>query len=253
MKTAFTGRKCIAVLLGPISALVLFGTLNSSFAFAEPYAPQTSDEVGAYGTGAEVPVPPWCAWHSSIPEDILLDSVDDPLGIIVYRGDAVDLAFVSGSNYTYVGGGDNLTAKARASNCSWFGEPAHGSRLDVEINRTLFAAYIIVGGDMIQDPAMNFDLAESNPLTISRTLDPSCDDSGNSFTSGELITDLYQSSTPSVGLTVVPGASTLTNNFCEWTAQYTVQIPAELQPSYTRANYAWIGPQLIYTLSFPVE
>ena len=138
MKTPFNGRKCIAVLLGPISALVLFGTLNSSFAFAEPYAPQTSDEVGAYGTGAEVPVPPWCAWHSSIPEDILLDSVDDPLGIIVYRGDAVDLAFVSGSNYTYVGGGDNLTTKARASNCSWFGEPAHGSRLDVEINRTLF-------------------------------------------------------------------------------------------------------------------
>jgi len=228
VKPSFHGRKCLALLLGPISALVLAGALDSSFASAEPYAPQTTTPIAALVTGAEVPVPPWCAWNSSIPENVLLSAVDDPSGIITYRGEIVDLAFSSDWNYTYVSG-------------------------DVEINRTLFAAYIIVGGDMIQDPAMNFDLAESNPLTISRTLDPSCDDSGNSFTSGELITDLYQSSAPSVGLTVVPGASTLTNNFCKWKVDYAVKIPAGLEPSYTRANYAWIGPQLIYTLSFPVE
>ena len=253
MKTSFSGRKCLALLLGPVSALALAGALNSSFASAEPYVPQTSTPVAEFGTGAEVPVPPWCAWQSSIPEDVILASVDDPSGVITYRGDLVNLAFSSDWNYTYVSGEIGRTTKARSSNCSWFGDPAYGSRLDVEINSNLFVAYIVNAGTMTPDPAMNFNLTESNPFTLSRNLDPTCDDDGNSFSVGEFTTDLYQSSTPSVGLTVVPGASTLTNNFCKWKVDYTVKIPAGLEPTYTRADYAWIGPQLIYTLSFPVE
>lgn len=253
MKTFPHRRRFFALLLSPISTLVLAGTLYSSLAFAEPHAPQGSDEVGAYGTGAEVPVPPWCAWYSSIPEDIVLDSVDDPDGIITYRGDAVDLAFRSDWNYTYVGNEAGRTTKASSNNCSWFGDPPFGSRLDVEINSDSFTSYIVNGESRIADPAMNFNLTSSNPITLSRTLDSACDDAGNSFTSGGLTTDLYQASTPSVGLTVVQSASTSTNNFCRWKADYTVQIPAGLAPSYTRAIYLWIGPQLIYTLSFPVE
>jgi hypothetical protein len=253
MKTSSSGRKCLALLLGPVSTLALAGALNSSFASAEPYVPQTSTPVAEFGTGAEVPVPPWCAWQSSIPEDVILASVDDPSGVITYRGDLVNLAFSSDWNYTYVSGEIGRTTKARSSNCSWFGDPAYGSRLDVEINSNLFVAYIVNAGTMTPDPAMNFNLTESNPFTLSRNLDPTCDDDGNSFSVGEFTTDLYQSSTPSVGLTVVPGASTLTNNFCKWKVDYTVKIPAGLEPTYTRADYAWIGPQLIYTLSFPVE
>jgi hypothetical protein len=100
---------------------------------------------------------------------------------------------------------------------------------------------------------MNFSLTESNPFILSRNLDSTCDDPGNSFSSGELITALYQSSTPSTGLTTVPGISTGTDNFCKWKVDYTVKIPAGLEPTYTRADYAWVGPHLIYTLSFPVE
>jgi hypothetical protein len=253
VKPSFHGRKWLALLLGPISALVLAGALNSSFASAEPYAPQTTTPIAALGTGAEVPVPPWCAWHSSIPENVLLSAVDDPFGIITYRGEIVDLAFSSDWNYTYVSGEVGRTTKARSNNCSWFGAPAYGSRLDVEINSDSFTAYIVNGGTMTADPAMNFNLTAFNPITLSRNLDPACDDDGNSFSSGGLTTNLYQSSTPSVGLTVVPGASTLTNNFCKWKVDYAVKIPAGLEPTYTRADYAWIGPQLIYTLSFPVE
>ena len=253
MKSSSNGRKCLALLLGPVSAVALASALNFSFAFAEPYVPQATTPVAEFGTGAEVPVPPWCAWNSSIPEDVILASVDDPFGIITYRGDVVDLAFSSDWNYTYVGGEVGRTTKAGASNCSWFGEPAFGSRLDVEIDSNSFIAYIVNAGTMTPDPAMNFSLTESNPFTLSRNLDPTCDDDGNSFSSGELTTDLYQSSTPSVGLTVVPGTSTLANNFCKWKVDYTVKIPAGLEPTYTRAVYAWIGPQLIYTLSFPVE
>ena len=124
MKTSFAGRKCLALLLGLISALVLAGSLSSSFAFADPYVPQTTTPVAEFGTGAEVPVPPWCAWHSSIPEDVLLAPVDDPTGIIKYKGDVVDLAFSSDWNYTYVSGEVGRTSKDRSSNCSWFGEPA---------------------------------------------------------------------------------------------------------------------------------
>ena len=253
MKTSSSRRKCLALLLGPVSALALAGALNSSFASAEPYVPQTSTPVAEFGTGAEVPVPPWCAWQSSIPEDVILASVDDPSGVITYRGDLVNLAFSSDWNYTYVSGEIGRTTKATSSNCSWFGVPAYGSRLDVEINSNLFVAYIVDAGTMTPDSAMNFNLTESNPFTLSRNLDSTCDDDGNSFSVGELTTDLYQSSSPSVGLTVVPGASTLTNNFCKWKVDYTVKIPAGLEPTYTRADYAWIGPQLIYTLSFPVE
>ena len=254
MISSFGGRKFLALLLGPISAVVLAGSLSSSFALADPYVPQTTTPVAEFGTGAEVPVPPWCAWHSSIPEDVLLAAVDDPLGIITYRGDVVDLAFISNWNYTYVSGEVGRTTKDGSSNCSWFGDPAYGSRLDVEIDSDSFTAYIVDGGLLTTpDPAMNFSLTESNPFVLSRNLDSTCDDPGNSFSTGELITELYQSSTPTIGLTVVPGTSTLTNNFCKWKVDYTVKIPAGLEPTYTRADYAWVGPQLIYTLSFPVE
>jgi hypothetical protein len=253
MKSSFSGRKFLAVLLGPISAVVLAGSLSSSFALADPYVPQTTTPIAEFGTGAEVPVPPWCAWHSSIQEDVLLAPADDPSGPIIYRGDEVDLAFRSDWNYTYVGGEEGRTTKARSSNCSWFGDPAYGSRMDVEINSDSFTAYIVDGGSLTPDPAMNFNLTESNPITLTRNMDAACDDDANAFSSGELITDLYQSSTPTTGLTTVPGISTVTNNFCRWKVYYAVKLPAGLEPTYTRALYAWVGPQLIYTLSFPVE
>ena len=256
MKSSFSGGKLLAVLLGPISALVLAGSLSSSFALADPYVPQTTTPVAEFGTGAEVPVPPWCAWHSSIPENVLLAPVDDPSRVIKYRGDAVDLASFSGSdwNYTYVGGEVGRTEKARSSNCSWFGDPAYGSRLDVELSSNEFDAYVINGVNRTRDSAMDFDLSNSNNFTLTRNLDPACDDPGNSFVTDAVSTQLARqpAHAPST-LTVVSGESTLTNNFCKWTAEYTVQIPAGLEPTYTRANYAWIGPQLIYTLSFPVE
>jgi hypothetical protein len=253
MKSSFSGRKFIAVLLGPISAVVLAGSLSSSFALADPYVPQTTTPVAEFGTGAEVPVPPWCAWHSSIPEDVLLAPLDDPDELITYRGDAVDLGFNSDWNYTYVSGEVGRTSKDRSSNCSWFGDPAYGSRLDVEINSDGFTAYIINGTSWIPDPAMDFRLTESNPIKLTRNLDASCDDVGNSFDAGGLTTNLYQASTPANGLTEVAAASTFTNNFCKWKVDYEVSLPAGLEPTYTRAFYAWIGPQLIYTLSFPVE
>ena len=254
MKTSLNGRKCLALLLGPISVLMLASTLNSSFALAEPYAPQTSTTVADYETGAEVPVPPWCAWHSSIPEDVLLAPLDDPTGVITYRGDAVDLGFNSDWNYTYVSGEVGRTSKDRSSNCSWFGDPAYGSQLEVEISSNEFNAYIINGVERTRDPAMDFNLSNANNFTLTRNLDDTCDDIGNSFVTSALTTQLARqpAHTPS-NLSVVSGESTLTNNFCKWTAEYTVQIPAGLEPTYTRAFYAWIGPQLIYTLSFPVE
>lgn len=253
MKTSRYRRKYFALVLGPISALVLTGTLSSSLASAEPYASQTSTSVGEYGTGAEVPVPPWCSWYSSIQEDVLLAPVDDPNGDITYRGDAVDLAFNSNLNYTYVGGAAGLIEKPLSNNCSWFGDPAYGSRLDVEINRNNFVAYVVNGATWIPDTVMDFNLSEENPFTLIRDVDASCADPGNTFSTPELVTNLYQESTPVTGLSVVPGASTVTNNFCKWKVNYAVTLPAGLEPSYTLADYAWIGPQLIYTLSFPVE
>ena len=254
MKSPMVARKCLALLLAPVWALVLAGSLHSSLASAEPYAPQGTTPVAEFGTGAEVPVPPWCAWHSSIPEDVLLAPVDESSGTIKYRGDAVDLAFSSDWNYTYVGGEAGKTAKSRSSNCSWFGEPAYGSRLDVEITSNEFNAYITDGDAPIRDEAMDFEVSNSNNFTLTRNLDSTCDDPGNSFVTSALTTGLARqpAHVPS-NLTVVSGESTVTNNFCRWKAVYTVEIPAGLEPSYTRANYEWVGPQLIYTLSFPVE
>jgi hypothetical protein len=101
---------------------------------------------------------------------------------------------------------------------------------------------------------MNFELTNSNNFSLTRNIDATCDDPGNSFVTDSLSTQLARqpAHAPS-NLTVVSGASTLTNNFCKWKADYAVTIPAGLEPTYTRALYAWIGPQLIYTLSFPVE
>jgi hypothetical protein len=253
MTISFSRRKSLAILLGPISAFALTGVLGSSLASAEPYAPQTTTPVAEFSTGAEVPVPPWCAWHSSIPEDVLLAPVDDPTGEIAYRGDAVGLAFNSGWNYTYVGGEAGLADKPDSDNCSWFGDPAYGSQLDVEITRNNFVAYVVDGETWTPDTAMNFNLTADNPIVLSRDLDPTCNQAGNLFSSDSLISNLYQSSIPPTGLTTVLGASTTTNNFCQWAAEYAVTLPAGLEPTYTRADYAWIGPQLIYTLSFPVE
>jgi hypothetical protein len=254
MKTSFNSRKFLALLIGPISAFAFAGSLSSTFALAEPYAPQTDTTVAAFGTGAEVPVPPWCAWHSSIPENVLLSPADDPTGLISYRGDRVDLAFSSDWNYTYVAGAAGLTAKARSSNCSWFGDPAYGSSLDVEIASNEFVAYIVDGETRIRDTAMDFELDNSNDFTLTRSLDATCDDAGNSFISTELSTRLTrQPAHAQSNLTSVSGDTTLTNNFCRWKADYEVSLPEGLEPTYTRAFYAWVGPQLIYTLSFPAE
>ena len=114
MKTSFNSRTFLALLIGPLSILVFAGSLSSSFALAEPYAPQTDSTVAAYETGAEVPVPPWCAWHSSISENVLLTPVDDPSGVIRYRGDEVDLEFKSDWNYTYVSGEVGRITKDRS-------------------------------------------------------------------------------------------------------------------------------------------
>jgi hypothetical protein len=254
VRTSSNGRKSLALLLGPISAFALVGSLSASFAFADPYVPQTTTPVTEFGTGAEVPVPPWCAWHSSIPEDVLLAPAEEPLSEISYRGDAVELAFNSDWNYTYVGGEAGLTDKPASDNCSWFGDPAYGSQLDVEITRNNFVAYIVDGETWIPDDAMDFALDNSNNFTLTRNLDTTCDDSGNSFVSPNLSTLLARqpAHAPS-NLSVVSGDSTLTNNFCKWKAEYAVTLPAGLEPTYTRADYAWIGPQLIYTLSFPAE
>ena len=253
MRNRRNSRKFLALLVGALSTLTFAASLNFSLASADPYVPQSTTPVAEYSTGAEVPVPPWCAWYSTIPEDVLLAPAADPLSEISYRGDEIELGFNSNWNYTYVGGEDGLTAKPSSNNCSWFGDPAYGSRLDVEINSDSFTAYVVEGESWIPDNSMDFNLSAENPISMTRDVSATCANPGNAFSTPELVTDLYQASAPVTGLSVVSGTSTLTNNFCKWKVNYAVTLPAGLEPSYTRADYAWIGPQLIYTLSFPVE
>jgi len=254
MRTSLNGHKLLALLLGPISLLTLAAALNSSLASAEPHVPQTTAPVAEFSPGAEVPVPPWCTWHSSIPENVLLAPVKDPANDTVYRGNAINLAFSSDWNYTYVGGEVGQTAKAKANKCSWFGSPPFGSQLNVEITSNDFNAYIKDGNHRIADKEMNFELSSSNNFTLTRQLDTTCADPGNSFTSTDLHTNLTRQPAPAQStLMTVSAASTFTNNFCRWKANYAVKIPAGLLPTYTRADYIWVGPQILYTLSFPAE
>lgn len=251
MKISFNGRKCLALIFGPISAFVLAGSFNSTFALADPYVPQTSAPIKEFGLEGEIPVPPWCAWHSSIQENVVLAPADDPSGAITYRGDAINLAFSSDWNYTYVGGETGITQKPVAENCSWFGDPAYGSQLAVEITRNNFVANIVDGSSLIPDNAMDFDLVGLYDFKLTRNLDTTCDDSGNSFSTPALISGLTrQPAHVAIYLTSVSAASTLTNNFCKWKADYALTLPGGLEPTYTRADYVWVGPQLIYTLSF---
>jgi hypothetical protein len=233
-------------------SLTLFAVTISSISFAvEPRIPQGSTPNGEYETGATVPVPPWCAWYSSIPEDVLLAPNGVPDSIIQYRGDEIDISFASDWNYTYIGGADGQTNKGSADDCSWFGSPAYGSNLDVEISDSDFNAYIVEDGSLTEDPAMNFSLTSENPMLLERTYDEACDDAGNSFDVSRVITGLYPLNLRADAITSVLAASATTSNFCKWKSSYSLTIPASLQPTYTRADYAWIGPQMTYTLSFP--
>jgi hypothetical protein len=233
-------------------SLTLFAAAMSSISVAvEPRTPQGSMPNGEYETGATVPVPPWCAWYSSIPEDVLLAPDGIPGSIIRYRGDEVNISFASDWNYTYIGGAGAQTSKGGTDDCSWFGTPAFGSHLDVEISDVDFLAYIVEGGSLTEDPAMDFSLTLDNPMVLARTYDDACDDSGNSFDVTQPGSSLYSGNLRADAITSVLAASATTSNFCKWKSTYSLTIPASLEPSYTRADYAWIGPQMTYTLSFP--
>lgn len=249
-KLRIYSRAIAASVIAAIS-FTLFAVTVSSISFAvEPRTPQGSMVNGEYSTGATVPVPPWCAWYSSIPEDVLLAPDGVPGSIIRYRGDAVDISFASDWNYTYIGGASAQTSKGSADDCSWFGSPAYGSHLDVEISDADFLAYTVEGGSLTEDPAMDFSLTSENPMLLERTYDETCDDAGNSFDVTKQTTGLYPLNLRANAITSVLAASATTSNFCEWKSTYSLTIPASLAPTYTRADYAWIGPEMTYTLSF---
>jgi hypothetical protein len=46
-------------------------------------------------------------------------------------------------------------------------------------------------------------------------------------------------------------SSVSTNNFCEWSTKYEINIPAGMSPTYGNVVYRWTGPTLTHTLEIP--
>jgi len=249
--------KLFGAIVAPISIIGLtfaLGLGTSAFGVpGEDGTRQSMDDldISALDVTTEIPVSPWCGWYVSTDAstDIALVPADgEPTE---YTGGAIAIAETASENTAYVGPTSGLTSKGAETDCSWFTEGSkYGARYDVVADGSTFAASAILSGTPTLDPAMDFSATTGvNPLNITNIGIESC--VGEGFVADA--TAALSGSGASLTTTpwTVSTVSVLNNNFCQWSAKYEINIPADMTPTYGGVTYRWAGPTLTHTLVIP--
>jgi hypothetical protein len=225
-----------ASMLGMVVAL---SGITSGFA-AGSDAPEAEDvTAGSPTTSATVEVPPWCGWNiNPVVGSITLS----PAGGAEYLG--VDLALTGSTTSVnaYVGATGSSDVALAADNCSWFGKTPLAASFDVSIAPGN-AKFTATSGSNA-DSGMGWDLS-LKPLVITNDFTDGCEDAGfvpNTTTAS--IADAVTTNAWSI-----PSDSVSTNDFCNYSVEYTATIPGGKQPVYGDSTYIFTGPTLIHTLT----
>ena len=94
------------------------------------------------------------------------------------------------------------------------------------------------------DPTMDFDAVNDNPLTIGN-IAVLCE--GFSFSGSPLVVTATGAEANVVSLAAI---ATGTNNFCSWTSNYAISIPAGKMPMFGDSTYTYTGPTITNTMVY---
>jgi hypothetical protein len=251
--------KLFGAIVAPISIIGLTFALGlGTSAFGVPGDDGTRQsmddlQISALDVTTEIPVSPWCGWYVSTDastEIALEPAAGEPTE---YTGAAIAIEATASENTAYVGPTSGLDSKGDVTDCSWFTEGSkYGARYDVVADGSTFAASAILSGIATADPAMDFSAtAGTNPLNITNVGIESCSSEGFVADASAALSGTGESltTTPWTVLT----AAVLNNNFCQWSAKYEINIPADMTPTYGGVTYRWAGPTLTHTLVIPEE
>jgi len=243
-------KKFMAALVALVAAAGLALTVAPTFVNAAGEGPidWTLPENAAVGdatTESTIDVPPWCDWRiGSLDETV--DLVPAEGQDLAYDGDAINLEYVGASINAYIGGSDGFVTKGADDNCSWFGATAVGAELVVAMAGSMFEATAEAGG---RDEDMDFEADTGNPLVVSASFAEGCAAEG--FIDGGL--GSLDALNPTGEVWSVASGSASTNNFCSFSIDYGITIPANMSPTYGDTTYTWTGPSLTFTIQVPED
>jgi hypothetical protein len=228
-----------ASMLGMVVAL---SGITSGFA-AGSDAPEAEPlEAGSPTTSASVAVPPWCGWNiNPVVGSITLapPSVD---GVAAkYLGDDLELTGSTSSVNAYVGATGSAEAELLSDNCSWFGKTPLAATFAVSIAEG--DAAFTAASESRSDEGMGWVLGVK-PLVIENTFSLGCSAAG--FTSNP---GASMSASGSTTAWSILSGTVSTNDFCNYSVEYTATVPAGKEPTYGNSTYVFTGPTLVHTLT----
>jgi hypothetical protein len=249
-------KKFFGAVVAPISIVGLTFALGlGTTAFGVGERQQNLDDtlISTLDVTTEIPVAPWCGWYvSGTPEDdlVLVPAAGAP---VTYIGTQIALTADADENTAYVGPRAELTSQGDVTDCSWFEESnKYGARYDVVASGDSFTAQaLLTVEDVItptDDSEMDFYATVGNPLTITNMNIDSCD---AAFETNAGATLYGSGATLTTTPWTVFEANVSNNNFCQWYANYQINIPADMSPTYGDVTYRWTGPTLTHTLIIP--
>jgi len=233
----------IGIAFSALAMIVAFNGASSGFA-AGSDAPENGNTVaGTADTSATVTVPPWCGWNiNPVTADITLT----PAGGASYIGEELVLSGSTTAVNAYVGGTSAATSAPAADNCSWFGKTEQAASFEVSIGAG-DDGFTAESGEIDDSIAMGWRLSEQ-PLVIENDfsgVDNTCTVDGFTPNAGAAISNDV---TAVKAWSILTGAVD-TNNFCNYSVDYTATIPAGKNPTFGNSTYTFTGPSLIHTLT----
>ena len=229
----------VGIATSMLGIVVALSGITSGFA-AGSSAPTAGDSTaGSATTSASVVVPPWCGWNiNPVVGSITLS----PAGGAKYLGQNLNLTGSTSEVNAYVGATTGAISELASDNCSWFGKTPLTASFGVTI-ATGNAAFTAASGSN-PDAEMGWNLS-TKPLVIENSFSTGCAAAG--FTSNPGASMTAAGTTPAWSVTGT-GIVT-TNNFCNYSVNYTATIPAGKQPVYGDSTYVFTGPTLVHTLT----
>lgn len=224
----FLGKSnVVGVVFGTV--LIGLGLTPTAITFANDAPSAGSSSAGGADMTSTVVVPPWCGWTQSPAASGSIELS----GTGMYTGAAYDLSANSGNIYAYVNGGSTITSEAAVDNCSWFGMTPLGASLSMTVDGN-FSSSSDVGG---ADAAFAWNLADAGITFANNFVAGSC----TNFTTNPGAT--ATNNTP-INVWSVDYADTITNNFCQYSIDYSTTIPGGLNPTYGDSTYTITGPSI---------
>jgi hypothetical protein len=249
-------RKVLALLVAPIALFGLVFSISTTAANADGATQQpASGEQGIASQATEIStdVRPWCGWTA-------LTGANDSITLVpaadqdaVYDGDKIDLVAQGQQFAIKVGPAEEAVAAGSefdpelTDNCSWFDDSEKNAvSVKTTLNSVSFAGRSNANAEAVTDDSMSFEADISNPFAVANVA-MNC--TGFTFGTSLSVTDIGSAGTGVEVVSMAVGAVN-TNNFCSWTSDYSISIPAGKKPLFGDSTYTYVGPTITNTMVY---